>query len=142
MVESRGERMAHYVDETGTLRPDLVEEVPCLLCGADEPQRLFEKEGFTFVQRARCDFIYVNPQLREDAVRDFYEDEDHSTLIEQLVASRQHTARSVEARSSLDIVESFANDARPAAGRRRLHDGFFSRAAAAERGWDAHWPSS
>jgi 2-polyprenyl-3-methyl-5-hydroxy-6-metoxy-1,4-benzoquinol methylase len=137
MVESRGERMAHYVDGTGALRPELVEEVPCLLCGADEPQRLFEKEGFTFVQCGPCDFIYVNPQLREDAVRDFYEDEDHSTLIEQLVASSNDYRKERFGKERLDIVESFAKRA-PG----RLLDvgcttGFFLEAAA-ERGWDAH----
>ena len=137
MVESRGERMALYVDATGTLRPELVEAVPCPLCGADEPRPLFEKEGFTFVQCGACDFIYVNPQLREDAVRDFYEDEDHSTLIEQLVASSNDYRKERFGKERLDIVESFAKRS-PG----RLLDvgcttGFFLEAAA-ERGWDAH----
>ena len=129
--------MAHYVDETGILRPELVEEVPCLLCGSDEPQRLFEKEGFTFVQCGACDFVYVNPQLREDAVRDFYEDADHSTLIERLVASSNDYRKERFGKERLDIVESFAKQV-PG----RLLDvgcttGFFLEAAA-ERGWDAH----
>ena len=111
--------------------------MPCLLCGADKPRPLFEKEGFTFVQCAVCDFIYVNPQLREDAVRDFYEDDDHSTLIEQLVASSNDYRKERFGKERLDIVESFAKRS-PG----RLLDvgcttGFFLEAAA-ERGWDAH----
>ena len=70
LMETDGDKL-FYVDETGILRQGLVEEVPWPLCGADEPQRLFEKEGFTFVQCGACDFTYVYPQLREDAVRDF-----------------------------------------------------------------------
>ena len=104
---------------------------PCRACSAarDEPQPLFEKEGFTFVQCGVCDFIYVNPQLREDAVRDFYEDEDHSTLIEQLVASSNDYRKERFGKERLDIVESFAkrgaragcstSAARPASSSRR-----------------------
>lgn len=38
--------------------------VACDLCGADEPELLFEKESFRHVRCRRCGMVYVTPRLR------------------------------------------------------------------------------
>jgi len=50
----------------------MVVKIPCNLCGGNETRRLFEKEGFTFVQCRRCSFIYVNPKLTQEETKRVY----------------------------------------------------------------------
>lgn len=49
--------------------PDLFPQervyVACDLCGADDPEFLFEKEEFRHVRCRRCGMVYVTPRLRE-----------------------------------------------------------------------------
>lgn len=73
--------------------PDLsVQEriyVACDLCGADEPELLFEKENFRHVHCRRCGMVYVTPRLRGIIERQkvFYDVlARYSDGIEELVA--------------------------------------------------------
>jgi 2-polyprenyl-3-methyl-5-hydroxy-6-metoxy-1,4-benzoquinol methylase len=136
MVEIRRDRMKHYLDERGRVRPELVEHVPCPLCGADEPQELFEKEGFRFVSCARCTLVYVESQLRPDAYEDVYRDRSYSEIIRSLVEASNDYRRVRFGAERMDIVERFAPS-----GRRLLDVGCttgFLLEEAEARGWEAH----
>ena len=129
---------------------DQLEHVPCLLCGADDFEVLYEAQyenakDLDLVQKfrasgdellidqlvrcRRCGFQYVNPRLRGDLIFGSYAQGEDPTYVSQ-VEARERTFD-----DALDHIEA-------AAGRKgRLLDigtaaGAFV-AAAARRGWDA-----
>jgi 2-polyprenyl-3-methyl-5-hydroxy-6-metoxy-1,4-benzoquinol methylase len=135
MIEVRRRRMQVYWDEGGRARADLVEDVPCPLCGGSELEPLFVKEGFRFVCCATCSLVHVNPRLRADAVVDVYTDESYSEIIERLVASSNDYRTQRFGEERMDIVERFG----PGGGR-LLDVGCttgFQLEAAERRGWEA-----
>ncbi len=46
--------------------------VACNLCGADDAKDYLHVEGFRIVRCMKCDLIYVNPRLTDDAIHDIY----------------------------------------------------------------------
>ncbi|MBL7196737.1 MAG: class I SAM-dependent methyltransferase [Candidatus Omnitrophica bacterium] len=69
----REEDMKYYADPaTGKIRKDICEYINCYLCGRDNTELLFEKEGFDFVRCKACDLVYVNPRLSSQKVLKFY----------------------------------------------------------------------
>ena len=131
MVEIRKQRMQHYLDEEGEVRAELVEHISCLLCSRDEYHQLFTKEGFHFVQYKECNLVFVNPQIRADAVVDLYKDKSYSEIIENLVAASKDYRKQRFGEQRMDIVERFVSDQ---GSQRRLLDvgcttGFFLEAA-------------
>ena len=72
-LQMRNNDMAYYQDlETGMLKKDLEEYTSCLLCGADNSDLLFMKEGFKYVKCTECSLIYVNPRLNGDKIDEVY----------------------------------------------------------------------
>lgn len=139
MVEIRRQRMQHYLDEEGQVRSELVERIPCPLCNRDNYQELFTKEGFHFVQCEECNLVFVNPQIKADAVVDLYKDKSYSEIIESLVASSNDYRKQRFGEERMDIVGRFVPDQ---GSQRRLLDvgcatGFFLEAAR-ERGWEVY----
>lgn len=136
MVEIRGRQAESLLGHDGLVRSDLVEDVPCLLCGADAAEPLFVKEGFQFVRCGRCALVYVDPQPREDAVQAVYASDGYSRIVERLVAASHDYRRERFGRERLDIVERFV-----APGGSLLDVGCttgFVLEEAERRGWEAH----
>ena len=129
---------------------ELLEHVPCALCGADDGETVYEaqydrEKDVDLVQKfrasgdellidrlvrcRRCGLQYVNPRLRGDLILTSYTEGEDATYVSQL-AARERTFD-----AALTEIE------RLAGGRGRLLDigtaaGAFV-AAAVRRGWDA-----
>ncbi len=90
--EARDGELDRLIDpETGFVRSELTEEIPCRLCGTRDYRALFVKNGFRFVRCARCALVYVNPQLKESAILKYYSDElpSNNRALEFLASARQ-----------------------------------------------------
>lgn len=61
---------------TGRVAQHLVHTVACPLCASASCHPRVTKHGFTYVTCNGCRFVYVNPQLTQEAIRDIYNDED------------------------------------------------------------------
>jgi len=59
--------------KTGLLRAELARPVDCPVCSADAAEKIFVKEGFTFVRCPGCGLVYVNPQLDQSRLKESYE---------------------------------------------------------------------
>jgi Zn ribbon nucleic-acid-binding protein len=71
-----------YLDAgTGRLRPDLTTPRACPLCGADDPQALFEKDGFPHLRCGSCSMIYVSPIVAQQRLRSQYQGESSYTQV-------------------------------------------------------------
>lgn len=57
----------------GMLKKELERPVKCTLCGIDDTNPVFVKEGFTFVMCKSCGLVYVNPQADSEKLRSWYE---------------------------------------------------------------------
>jgi 2-polyprenyl-3-methyl-5-hydroxy-6-metoxy-1,4-benzoquinol methylase len=60
---------------TGFVARHLVQAVSCPLCGSPSFSPRVIKHGFTYVDCRGCRFVYINPQLTKEAIRDVYNDE-------------------------------------------------------------------
>ncbi len=60
--------------ETGLLDLKYAEIIPCPLCDADKEyhEKLFFKNGYTFVRCSRCGMIFTNPQVKSDYLEELY----------------------------------------------------------------------
>jgi SAM-dependent methyltransferase len=61
---------------TNKLKEDLFIPRTCPLCGADNADTLFIKDGFAHVRCTTCDMVYVNCLLKPDALNSLYKKED------------------------------------------------------------------
>lgn len=61
---------------TGLVSRRFVERIVCSLCSSPSFRTRVRKHGFTYVECNECGFVYVNPQLNQDAIRDVYNDQD------------------------------------------------------------------
>ena len=53
--------------------PINLEHVTCNLCGADNYKVKYIKDGYNIVQCKKCDLVYVNPRLTQDAINQLYD---------------------------------------------------------------------
>src|SRR3989339_1181570 len=60
--------------KTGKVFKNLVVLVDCPLCNSKRFSVLFSKNGFDFVRCKKCSLVYVNPQLQEEKMIDYYND--------------------------------------------------------------------
>jgi 2-polyprenyl-3-methyl-5-hydroxy-6-metoxy-1,4-benzoquinol methylase len=138
MVAIRNERMRTYVGPDGAVRSELVEAVPCPLCGGGDHEEQFRKEGFTFVRCKACGLIHVNPCLKEEAVKAVYRHQSYSDIMRGLMEPSAVYRRERFGAERVAILDRFLGG-RPG-GPRRLLDvgcatGFFLEAARAGE-WD------
>jgi 2-polyprenyl-3-methyl-5-hydroxy-6-metoxy-1,4-benzoquinol methylase len=63
---------AKFRDEDGTLKRSLSENRTCPVCDEDNSRELFKKNGGTYVACEECTMIYLNPVLKDDAIRNYY----------------------------------------------------------------------
>jgi len=53
--------------------PNNLEHVVCNLCGADNYKVKYIKDGYNIVQCNKCDLVYVNPRLSQEATNQLYD---------------------------------------------------------------------
>lgn len=61
---------------TGALDKRYTESVSCPLCGSPAFSPRVKKYGFTYVTCNQCSFVYINPQLTQQAIEEVYNDEE------------------------------------------------------------------
>jgi SAM-dependent methyltransferase len=66
------EQRATYLGPDRRVRAELVEAVACAACGRDEPRPAFDKDGFSYVRCRGCGTVYISPQLREQALDEYW----------------------------------------------------------------------
>lgn len=66
------EQRRRFVDAHGVLRPELVHDAACAVCGPAEARLVFEKDGFPYVRCLRCGSIFISRQLRDEVLDDFW----------------------------------------------------------------------
>jgi SAM-dependent methyltransferase len=66
------EQRSRFVDDHGALRPELVEDVSCAVCGPAEARHAFEKDGFPYLRCAVCGTVFIGTQLREEVLDEFW----------------------------------------------------------------------
>ncbi|MGB9586750.1 MAG: class I SAM-dependent methyltransferase [Armatimonadota bacterium] len=59
---------------TGLVSRRFAETIVCPLCGSSSFRPWAGKHGFTYVQCIDCAFVYMNPQLKQDAIDHVYND--------------------------------------------------------------------
>ncbi len=81
------EKALSLVDpRTGSVKAELVRPVSCAVCGVDSTVPRAQVNGFIYVTCRQCGFVYLNPQLRPEALADSYNDaEVRRYFFEQLL---------------------------------------------------------
>jgi 2-polyprenyl-3-methyl-5-hydroxy-6-metoxy-1,4-benzoquinol methylase/predicted RNA-binding Zn-ribbon protein involved in translation (DUF1610 family) len=69
-------RKEFFIDpDTGLLKKEMAAPRSCPMCGADDSNEIFRKEGFRHVVCKSCGFMYVSPVARDEVVAEFYRQE-------------------------------------------------------------------
>lgn len=64
---------SRYIDpNTGLFLDECVEKRDCPACGSNDDRHLFHKSGGTYVACNKCEMVYLNPALKDDALEDYY----------------------------------------------------------------------
>ena len=71
---------------TGSVDERYVERVACPVCGSEDYGLRAVKHGFSYAECRVCEFVYLNPQLTQQALAGIYNDEDvRSFYFEELL---------------------------------------------------------
>jgi len=89
---------------TGLIKKENTRLRKCV-CGSNNYRLLFIKHGFRFLICNKCRFIYVNPVLKENILRDFYKKED--SWFKVLQNPVQAEMDNLKFRYGLDIIEEY-----------------------------------
>lgn len=104
--------LAELIDKkTGKLSLKYSSEVPCPLCQSEDYEEIFIKRGYTFVRCLECGMVFSNPQVRQDVVKKFYQDEQLSTeLWMKILINQKETAwRNDYFEGILEKIQAFVN---------------------------------
>ena len=94
----------NYIDpDSGQLYSELSLNRKCPLCGSNNYEILFVKDGFSHVRCNICTMVYVTPTLKEEKTHSFYLNEDSYT--EVLMNEVQLEMDKKRFNYSLDIIE-------------------------------------
>lgn len=58
---------------TGLIKKELLTERVCPVCNSLSYQREFVKDGFIYVKCKDCGLLFVNPSLKDEALKNYYE---------------------------------------------------------------------
>lgn len=120
---------------TGMLSAEYSLHVPCGVCGADCPERIFVKRGYTFVRCLACGHIYSNPQVKASVVAETYAHSEANELWTEVLLSPANQEWQIPYfEEALDIIERHAD--RGTALDVGCSIGLFMEVAVA-RGWSA-----
>jgi len=132
------EKASSLIDPgTGLVARHLVQPVSCPLCGSSSSTHRVTKHGFTYVTCNGCRFVYVNPQMTQEAIRDVYNDEDlREFFFKELLLPHVEGDQQPEFETRLDQLQKLVQKPNP-----RLLDigcaaGLFL-SLAGQRGFDA-----
>jgi 2-polyprenyl-3-methyl-5-hydroxy-6-metoxy-1,4-benzoquinol methylase len=67
---------------SGKVKDELVQWIPCPLCGKESHEHLFAKQGFDFVRCRKCCLVFVNPQPKVSEIEQYYKQEGPSSAAE------------------------------------------------------------
>lgn len=70
---------------TGMVKPNLLLERSCPVCESMFYEQEFVKDGFNFVTCKDCGLLYVNPSLKDDALKQYYEDSKAIDFFQQYI---------------------------------------------------------
>lgn len=99
---------------TGRVAAQYVEPVLCPLCGSSSFAPRVLRDGFQYVTCTSCAFVYLNPQLTQQAVRDVYNDEDvRKFFFEQLLLPHVERDQRGEFTERARVLKSLTPEARP-----------------------------
>ena len=66
-------RHSAFIDlETALFRSEFVEERKCPVCGSAKSQKMFDKEGGTYVSCQACEMVFLNPVLKSQYLEKYY----------------------------------------------------------------------
>lgn len=88
----RDKELDEMVDpRTGKMPEELMEKINCRICNSGDYSALFVKNGFDFVRCQDCGLVYVNPQLKEKAILQYYSEEapSHDTFFDIILSPKQ-----------------------------------------------------
>ena len=69
--------------QTGELKPNTCQKVPCPLCGENDFEAVYQKTGFTYGRCPRCAFFYVNPRPIPEAIERYYRESKASRFFQE-----------------------------------------------------------
>ncbi|MFA6449757.1 MAG: class I SAM-dependent methyltransferase [bacterium] len=88
--EVMAEELRELQDESGFLKKELAKHVDCVLCGIDETDPVFVKEGFHFVKCKKCGLVYVNPQVDTEKAYSWYRKlKSHDIWVDMVLTNDQ-----------------------------------------------------
>lgn len=91
---------------TGRARAELVEDVACAVCNEDRPYGGFLKDGFRYVRCSECGTVYISPQLREEAMLEFWRTSNvASAWVDVLNHPAQHEYDTKKFEQALDDLD-------------------------------------
>jgi len=94
--------------ETNKIQSNLLNKVSCPICGKDQSKRVYQKDGFDFVQCDICtDFVYVNPQLKSNICESFYISSDIMSTLIELQQEEKAIEAKIKYRPILDRLEKY-----------------------------------
>ena len=110
--EARERELATFVDgDTGRVAEKLVDEIDCPICGSAAHERLFDKDGFSFVRCSDCALVFVNPRLKERILLDEYRTAQTNDLWFDVLTSEPQQALDREKfEQVLDLLEPYRGD--------------------------------
>jgi len=135
-ADLRKQDIARYIDkDSGMLREDISEHTNCMLCGKDETDLLFIKEGFRYVKCKECGLVYVNPRINKNKIEEFYSTGRFTFMFTNLYIPSAKYRQEVLYNERLDFIEQYIPNG-------RLLDvgsaaGHFVESAM-KRGWDTY----
>jgi SAM-dependent methyltransferase len=81
-----------------------LERVDCAVCGRDDDEALFDKDGFAIVRCRSCGLVYVNPRLTPAALGALYEGQEISPAAYYVRTERQDELSFAQ---RLELIERF-----------------------------------
>jgi len=105
--EARQRELKQLLDpETGELSLQFSQYINCPLCGRDDSEVIFKKDGYTFVRCNECDHIYSNPQVNEEVVLECYgQAESNEIWVDVLLSEEQYKQDEEKFKHMLQIIE-------------------------------------
>jgi len=111
-LESKARRLIDPL--TGHVDRRYVKSVPCPLCGMIDTAPRVQRDGFDYVTCNRCSFVYINPQLTQQAILNVYNDEDvRRFFLEQLLLPYVERDQQAEFEERALVLKSFVSNPKP-----------------------------
>lgn len=99
---------------TGRVESKYVETIPCPLCASTSFSPRVQRDGFQYVTCNECSFVYINPQLTQQAIKEVYNDEEvRLFFFEKLLLPYVENDQQVEFEGRARTLRSFISKPKP-----------------------------